>query len=120
MTYIPNPPIPSSCQGCAKTFKRPSHSLTYYKGHYLCGICKRRTNMPFVGYKSYDQWKKATRPILLPRIPKAQDKKVKPVKRIRTISDSEEKVLWREYKEHGLGYKRAKKRIINLKKRLKG
>ena len=90
-----------NCEGCNRSFRKSS--IVWFLGHYLCGSCKRRQNMPLVGYKNREVWKKAEAKIF------------KKKRKIPYLTYNEKTYLYKEYTKKGISYPDIKKRfrIIN-------
>ena len=89
------------CEGCGKVFKKMS--MIWFFGHYLCPHCKIRRNMPLVGYKNKEAWKKH------------ESKLINKKRDIPYLTYNERSYLYKHYTALGMSYPdiKARYRIIN-------
>ena len=90
-----------TCEGCNKKLKKSS--IVWFLGHFVCGKCKRRSNMPLVGYKNKEAWEKH------------EAKLYKKKRTIPYLTYNERSYLYKHYTALGMSYQdiKARYRIIN-------
>lgn len=92
------------CEGCGKQRK----GIIWFCGHWLCGHCKIRKNMPLVGYKdkkTYNFEKKLISKVKGRYYP--------------SLTWNEQQVLWRKYDKFGLTHNEKKARINGIKSKIR-
>lgn len=94
----------SKCEGCGNL--RKHSKMVWFMGHFLCGLCKRRSNFPLVGYKNKVAWE------LEKKIEK-KDRKVP------YITWTEKQILWKFYDSKGLSDRDKRTRIHSLQRRVR-